>query len=87
MRTRSEPVPELLDRMRSLMLVVAAEPIGDSMVVWRAAERLGIAVSAVAAAEADGLLEIGARVRFRHPLDLVAYFDDHTLTVTTTEAA
>src|SRR5262249_56274658 len=35
--------------------------------VWRAAGRLEIAASA-AAAEADGLVEIGTRVRFRHPL-------------------
>ena len=36
--------------------------------MWRAAGRLGIQSSAVAAAQADGLLEAGARVRFRHPL-------------------
>src|SRR6516225_6925912 len=53
---------------RALMLVAAAEPTGDSMVVWRAAGRLGIPASAEAAAQTEGLLEIGARVRFRHPL-------------------
>jgi len=36
--------------------------------VWRAAERLGIRVSAAAAAETEGLLAIGERVTFRHPL-------------------
>jgi DNA-binding CsgD family transcriptional regulator len=36
--------------------------------VWRAAERLGIGVHAAAPAAAAGLLEFGARVRFRHPL-------------------
>ena len=36
--------------------------------MWRAAGRLGIAASAAKAAQADGLLETGARVRFRHPL-------------------
>ena len=50
------------------MLVAALEPVGDSMAVWQAAGRLGIPASAAAAAEADGLLEIGTRVRFRHPL-------------------
>ena len=37
------------------------------MLVWRAAERLGIGAGGTPAAEA-GLLEFGAQVRFRHPL-------------------
>jgi DNA-binding CsgD family transcriptional regulator len=49
-----------------LLLVAAAEPIGDPVLVWRAADRLGIGVQA--AAETDGLLTIGASVTFRHPL-------------------
>src|SRR6266568_749177 len=53
---------------RLLLLVAAAEPAGDAVLVRHAAERLGIAASAAAAAEADGLVEIGTRVRFRHPL-------------------
>jgi DNA-binding CsgD family transcriptional regulator len=53
---------------RSLMLVAALEPTGDSMAVWQAAERLGIPASAAVAAEVSGLLEIGTGVLFRHPL-------------------
>jgi DNA-binding CsgD family transcriptional regulator len=49
-----------------LLLVAAAEPVGDPVLVWRAAGRLGIAVQA--ASETDGLLMIGASVTFRHPL-------------------
>jgi DNA-binding CsgD family transcriptional regulator/tetratricopeptide (TPR) repeat protein len=49
-----------------LLLVAAAEPVGDPVLVWRAADRLGIAVKA--ASETDGLLAIGASVTFRHPL-------------------
>ena len=64
-RRRLEALPA---DTRSLMLVAAAEPTGDSMVVWRAAERLGIPASAAEAASADGLLEVGTWVRFRHPL-------------------
>jgi AAA ATPase domain len=45
---------------RSLMLVAAAESTGDPVLVWRAAGRLGIAASAAAAAQADGLLQTGA---------------------------
>ena len=53
---------------RAVLLVAAAEPVGDPLVLWRATERLGIEASAVAAGETDGLLEIAAQVRFRHPL-------------------
>jgi DNA-binding CsgD family transcriptional regulator len=53
---------------RRLLVVAAAEPVGDPPLVWRAAEVLGIgAAAAIPAAEA-GLLEFGARVLFRHPL-------------------
>ncbi|MGW3853007.1 LuxR C-terminal-related transcriptional regulator, partial [Streptomyces fagopyri] len=53
---------------RMLLLVAAAEPTGDSALLWRAAARLGIGVSAATAAETDGLLSIDTRVVFRHPL-------------------
>ena len=49
-----------------LLLVAAAEPLGDPVLVWRAAGRLGIGVEA--GADTDGLLTIGTRVTFRHPL-------------------
>jgi DNA-binding CsgD family transcriptional regulator len=64
-RRRLEALPA---DTRSLMLVAAAESAGDPVLVWRAAERLGIPASAAAAAKADGLLETGTRIRFRHPL-------------------
>jgi DNA-binding CsgD family transcriptional regulator len=51
-----------------LLLIAAAEPVGDVTLLWRAAERLGIGADAAAPAEAAGLIELGARVRFRHPL-------------------
>jgi DNA-binding CsgD family transcriptional regulator len=62
---RLEP---LADDTRRLLLVAAAEPVGDPMLLWRAAERLGIGPAAAYAAEAEGLLAIGGRVTFRHPL-------------------
>ena len=64
-RRRLEVLPP---ETRRLLLVAAAEPAGDAVLVWRAAGRLGIARAAAATAEADGLLVIGARVTFRHPL-------------------
>jgi DNA-binding CsgD family transcriptional regulator len=53
---------------RRLMLVAAAEPAGDPVLMWRAAERLGIGAEALAPAADAGLLAIGERVVFRHPL-------------------
>ena len=64
-RRRLEALPAATQR---LMLVAAAEPAGDPALVWRAAERLGIGAEAAAPAAAAGLLDIGARVMFRHPL-------------------
>jgi DNA-binding CsgD family transcriptional regulator len=53
---------------QQLMLLAAADPVGDAAVLWRAAGRLGLAPdSAQPAADVD-LLEIGAQVRFPHPL-------------------
>ena len=60
--------PRCRAETQRLLLVAAAEPVGDPALVWRAAERLGIAGAAAAPAVAAGLLEFGARVRFRHPL-------------------
>src|SRR3954453_12701537 len=53
---------------RLLLLAAAAEPLGDVALLWRAAERLGISHQAVQPAKAAELLELGAHVRFRHPL-------------------
>jgi DNA-binding CsgD family transcriptional regulator len=54
---------------RLLLVAAAAEPTGDPVLVRRAAERLGICAQAAATPAAQaGLFELGARVRFRHPL-------------------
>ncbi len=58
----------LLAETRLLLLLAAVEPVGDVTLLWRAAERLGIGPGAAEPAEAIGLVEIGTRVRFRHPL-------------------
>jgi len=62
-RLQSLPV-----KTRRLLLAAAAEPIGEVTLLWRAAGRLGVGADAAAPAEAAGLIELGARVRFRHPL-------------------
>jgi DNA-binding CsgD family transcriptional regulator len=53
---------------RLLLLVAAAEPVGDPLLLWGATERLGIAPAAADDVESEGLLTIGERVIFRHPL-------------------
>jgi DNA-binding NarL/FixJ family response regulator len=59
---------ELPDDARSLLLVAAADPVGDPLLLWRAAERLGIGMEAADGPVASGLLTIGNTVTFRHPL-------------------
>jgi DNA-binding CsgD family transcriptional regulator len=58
----------LSDDTRRLLLVAAADPVGDPLLLWRVCERLGIRPAAAEEAEADGLLAIAERVTFRHPL-------------------
>jgi len=64
-RRRLEVLPE---PTRRLLLIAAADPLGDGGLVWRAAARLAIDVEAVGPAVEDGLVEFGTRVLFRHPL-------------------
>jgi DNA-binding CsgD family transcriptional regulator len=51
-----------------LLLVGAAEPLGDPQLLRSAAATLGIDVSAATPAILDGLLRIDQRVEFAHPL-------------------
>jgi hypothetical protein len=62
---RLEPLPV---ETRRVLLTAAAEPGRDEALLWRAVGRLGIGHEAAAVAEATGWTELGARVRFRHPL-------------------
>ncbi len=61
-------VETLPDETQRLMLIAAADPVGDPTLVWRAAEALGIGPDALQPAEDARLLEIGQYVRFGHPL-------------------
>jgi len=63
---RITPLPEVTQR---LLLLAAAEPVGDPALLWRAAGNLGIsAEDAAIPAQEDGLLTVAAWVMFRHPL-------------------
>ncbi|HEX3278658.1 MAG TPA: AAA family ATPase [Thermoleophilaceae bacterium] len=61
-------VRELPETTQELMLLAATEPLGDPGLVLRAGRQLDIAGDALAPATAAGLLEIGTRVQFHHPL-------------------
>src|SRR6516225_12210287 len=64
-RERLAPLPP---STRLLLLVAAAEPTGDPVLVWRAAAGLGIGPNAAAPAAVADLIDFGAQVRFGHPL-------------------
>jgi DNA-binding CsgD family transcriptional regulator len=64
-RRRLERLPR---DARRLLLLAAAEPIGDLALLWRAAEVHGIPETAAKAAQAEGLLTLDGSVVFRHPL-------------------
>jgi DNA-binding CsgD family transcriptional regulator len=53
---------------RRLLLLAAAEPLGDPALLWRAARQLGISESAAHPLESEGLLTLDGAVAFRHPL-------------------
>lgn len=61
-------VRSLPDDTQRLLLLAAAEPVGDPTLLLAAARLLGLPAEALAPAEAAGLAETGQRVRFRHPL-------------------
>ncbi|MFC0453670.1 helix-turn-helix transcriptional regulator [Rhodococcus jostii] len=75
-RSRLEVLPP---ETQLLLLTASAEPVGDAGLLWRAAGILGIDPSAAAPAEDAGLLELGSRVQFRHPLVRSAAYKAATL--------
>ncbi len=64
-RQRIEALPTTT---RRLLLIAAAEPVGDPALLWRAAAQMEIDAAAAAPAVEANLVEVGSRVRFRHPL-------------------
>jgi DNA-binding CsgD family transcriptional regulator len=61
-------IKQLPNETRTLLLTAATDPLGDAALLARACEQLGISMDAIAPAEAADLIELGTRVRFRHPL-------------------
>jgi DNA-binding CsgD family transcriptional regulator/tetratricopeptide (TPR) repeat protein len=64
---------------RQLLLIAASDPSGDTALVWRAATTLGIDTTAATPAIETGLIELGTRTRFRHPLARSAVYHSATL--------
>ncbi len=62
-RVRSMP-----DQTQRFLLLAAAEPTGDPALLMRAAKLVGLGVEAAVPAEAVGLIELAAQIRFHHPL-------------------
>jgi DNA-binding CsgD family transcriptional regulator len=73
-RLRALPPPT-----RTLLLIAAADPLGEPTHVIRAAQQLGIGLEAAAPAVEAELVELGGRVRFRHPLVRSAVYRAATL--------
>jgi hypothetical protein len=59
---------ELPDEVQRLVLLAAADPVGDPALILRAAGVLGLDTGTVNLAAAADLLGFGTSVRFRHPL-------------------
>jgi hypothetical protein len=70
-RRRLELRPE---PTQQLVLLAAADPAGDTALLWRACAVAGFDPGAAGPAEDAGLVQVGARVRFVHPLVRSAVF-------------
>lgn len=64
-RLRLAPLPELSKR---LLLLAAADPAGDPILIQDAANKLGIPIDAAGPAMAAGLLDQTPAIRFHHPV-------------------
>jgi DNA-binding CsgD family transcriptional regulator len=76
--TFRQRVASLPEASRQLLLVAAAEPVGDPATVVAAAERLAIPIDAADPARDAGLLDPRAALRFRHPLVRSVVYRDAT---------
>ncbi|WP_280270150.1 AAA family ATPase, partial [Nocardia wallacei] len=61
-------IAALPEQSRLLLLIAAAEPVGDPALVWGAADRLGIAPATALDEDTERLVSFDIRVTFRHPL-------------------
>ena len=69
----------LSDDARRLVLLAAAEPLGDPLLLWRAAAKLGIGPATADEVMTHGLLAIDERVTFRCPLSRSTVYESAAL--------
>jgi hypothetical protein len=67
-REYGQRLEELPPATRTLLLIAAAEPTGEPTWLWAAAGQLHVDTGAGVPAERMGLITVGSRLRFRHPL-------------------
>jgi DNA-binding CsgD family transcriptional regulator len=72
-------VGRLPSATRMLLVLAAAGYEETTSVLWSAAASLGLAAEAAAPAEEAGLLRLGERIEFRHPLLRLAIYDSATV--------
>lgn len=72
-------IREIPSSTRTLLVIAACEPTGRSDWLWAAADRLGVQPDAVTPAEAAGLVDAHAGIRFRHPLIRTAIYRNASL--------
>ncbi len=64
----------LSSETRMALLAAAAEPLGDPTLLTSALTQLGLNAACLAPAEAAGLVTLGARVQFAHPMVRAAVY-------------
>lgn len=64
---------------QQLLLIAAAEPLGDMALLWRVASELGVDPDTSLAAERAGLIECKGQLRFLHPLVRAAAYRSASL--------
>lgn len=74
-RRQLEPLPA---DARQMLLLAAAEPLGDPLLLVRAAAQQGLSVESADPAEEAGLFQIRERCSFRHPLVRSAVYGSAT---------
>jgi len=62
-----QQIEALPARTRLVLVLAAAEPLGDAPLTWRAAAALGLTPEDAVPAQDAGLIELGDGVAFRHP--------------------
>jgi DNA-binding CsgD family transcriptional regulator len=69
-----QQLASLPEATRRLLLVAAADPTADPVLIWQAAGVLGVRATDAAPAAEAGLIESGGLVRFRDPLARFAVY-------------